>query len=551
MIKKNKGKEKSNETKCNDSNEIASQKLPMEVIEVTTAAITKAIEALQDLHAVLASTNHINHTAAKKLSGTPVTKNEEMAVANPHHELSPAQSQEHRSSCLTSISSKSASHALTSHSDWVPPLPLRSQKEAGVPAPPQGISPAAAPFAFQVAPINGRSNRPFQSEHRRVLERCSFATLGRLPRENRWVTLPFAVSALAAFLSKHYMMFHEKSASSSSGKNASRMATMSEIIQEARSQALHIVARAPVKVSLPPPPAVVSVSGAISVPPSKSNATPTILVALSSLSFGSCTTQLKYEAPTENDFLLQLYDEKRQPRCARNGCFFETERLVDQLMEATEEDAQHLKNNGVSSSPSSYWITADHPQIQGGYVKLLPTARPVHIDYSAVVFPAHRLLTRDGKDQDVIHSSYLGASTSKQKRQPGMNIFTGQVSSNTFFQQAGSLFHGGAVGWFTLEQALSRGCAIKAATPEEKKAVEDMVTNASSSFDKRDTAIDDPLCLDGGVFVTLKEHIIYNASWLERPGRLGRTSSEAEIPMGKDGVWDPNLDSDGRLFRSV
>ena len=56
MIKKNKGKEKSNETKCNDSNEIASQKLPMEVIEVTTAPITKAIEALQDLHAVLAST---------------------------------------------------------------------------------------------------------------------------------------------------------------------------------------------------------------------------------------------------------------------------------------------------------------------------------------------------------------------------------------------------------------------------------------------------------------------------------------------------------------
>ena len=363
-----------------------------------------------------------------------------------------------------------------------------------------GVSPCCTAFAFQIPPTNARSGRAFAAADRKLLEYYSFSQLGRRPRDSRWLESRYAVDAVTQLLL--------------GGEDGARVAASN--LGAAKVAAEATVAACPIRVELPAPSAVVTINGHITAGTVSRTFVPVAFL------HATLPKGVTFEA-----FSARLLDEAKQPRCGHTGAFFEGEGIVDAL---TNEAAKRRFSQ-------NYWISPAHPKIQSGYLKLQPNAEPVTVTHQGVVFPATRLLSRRGAENQ-LHASY----SEKGLRKPGMNIFTGEVCNNPFFRTHPA-FEGGNVGWFSLQQVLQRGHAVRAATEAELALAIDAKRENPSASQKLLSSI-----FDGGTTIDLLEHVLYNSTQLERSGRLGRVAGDA-VPCDANDVPDPDADGDGRLFR--
>ena len=178
-------------------------------------------------------------------------------------------------------------------------------------------------------------------------------------------------------------------------------------------------------------------------------------------------------------------------RCGATGKFFSREEIVDHLLHVAA--AKQYKN--------PFWLSVDHPRLKSGFLELKPEERASLVPLVSLVFPACRIPTKGAEEpRALLHPNWVNTA----KRQPGMNAFTGRVSSNPFLVQGEF-----TQGWATLDQLVTARMQIHTEAKHHSKSL---------SFQPAD--------LDSGTFVVLHEFALYNAEQLEKPGRLALMREE-------------------------
>lgn len=181
------------------------------------------------------------------------------------------------------------------------------------------------------------------------------------------------------------------------------------------------------------------------------------------------------------------------PRCGLSGLFYTREEVVDNLQAAAAD----------MGFTSPFWIRADHPGLQSGFLSVREGSETICLSLTASVVSLDKVPIVDAKLLHPLLRSTVSAKT-KQCVAPesiplGMNAFTGKLCANPFVL---NMPNRGL--WISHDQLLCHNLSLAHSTDSGDRVRADGA-GAAAPF----------------VLIEVEQWELFNADQLTVPGRLG------------------------------